>query len=154
MDVRTEALYKNEPRRLNIKKTSESSGEGEFGHLKHRGDAFARAQHRGDGSGPNSRTKTPRVPVSRENIARMDPTHPLWDLVGERIAELNKKVKAPTQTWGRGEWVYRRWRATLEGHSPVRVYPDGRREKSRWATMTCRSCSQRATTDAGVSQHG
>lgn len=95
MDVRTEALYKNELQRLNIKKTSESSGEGEFGHLG-TAEMLLRVHNIVAWEGPDFQDENGRpVPVSRENIARMDPTHPLWDLVGERIAELNKKAVAP-----------------------------------------------------------
>ena len=35
------------------------------------------------------------IPCTRANIMRMDPTDPLYDLVGERIGELNKKQESP-----------------------------------------------------------
>lgn len=35
------------------------------------------------------------IPCTRANIMRMDPTDPLYELVGERIGELNKKRESP-----------------------------------------------------------
>ena len=35
------------------------------------------------------------IPCTRANIMRMDPTDPLYELVGERIGELNAKPESP-----------------------------------------------------------
>ena len=35
------------------------------------------------------------IPCTRANIMRLDPTDPLYELVGERIGELNKKMDSP-----------------------------------------------------------
>jgi hypothetical protein len=35
------------------------------------------------------------IPCNRANIMRLDPTDPLYELVGERIGELNKKLESP-----------------------------------------------------------
>ena len=95
MDAQTRGLYKNELHRLRMKKDVGETEEIDYANMG-TAEVLLRVYNIVAWEGPDFLdAKGTPVPCNRTNIMAMDPLTPLWEMVGERIAELNTKAESP-----------------------------------------------------------
>ena len=95
MDAQTRGLYENELQRLKAKKDIAETEEIEYAYMG-TAKVLLRVYNIVAWEGPDFLDGNGNlVPCTRYNIMRMDPLTPLWEMVGDRIGELNRKPESP-----------------------------------------------------------
>ena len=95
MDAQTRGLYLNELHRLRMKKDVKETEEFDYA-AAGTAQVLLRVYNIVAWEGPDFLdARGMLVPCTRENIMQMDPLTPLYELVGERITELNRRPEPP-----------------------------------------------------------
>lgn len=99
MDAGTQAQLLNEIRAVTKSDTKEGADGAEESEIRGLGShqLLLRVYNILAWEGPDFVDENGRpIPCNRVNILRMDPTSELWELVGAKIGELNKKIEKPS----------------------------------------------------------